>query len=220
MQGGNNLQFVIQEVYREAFSESAIISSGVIERMIRHGQFNMSRITVQLSSQLAVTRISLCLDDNESYTISRFPRSLLQDEDYKRSSIPLRFCRGLVLIILSSVLETRQNLNKNSSRWASRTPSQQIRRKNWVPPDLTQEPKHLSTISRYSDSNYVLGNSSPASLGRFARLFMSGSSSTEGHAESEMPHELPSHSALSPGNYDQPDIAELDGNNIFELGGP
>ena len=85
MQGGRNLRFVIQEDYREAFPESAVISTDVVERMIRLGQFSMNRITVQLSSQLATTTISLCLDNGESYTISRFPRSLLQDEDLKKS---------------------------------------------------------------------------------------------------------------------------------------
>ena len=97
MQGGRNFRFLIQEVSRESFPESAIINSDIVERMIRLGQFSMGRIAVQLSNQLAATTISLCLDDGKSYTISRFPRSLLQDETLQTSSIPFPFCRGLLL---------------------------------------------------------------------------------------------------------------------------
>lgn len=99
MQGGRNLLFVIQEVYREPFPESVIINSDVVQKMIRLGQFSMDRITIQISNQLAETTISLCLDDGESYTISRFPRSLLPDEDYKRSSISLLLRYDLLLTI-------------------------------------------------------------------------------------------------------------------------
>jgi hypothetical protein len=131
---------------------------------------------------------------------------------------------------LFSVLETRQNLNKNSSRWASRTPSQQIRRKRWVPPDSTQ---NSDRISHYSDSNYVLGNSSKAALGRFAKLFKLGSDPIEGgHAEFDMPHELADNLSTSfhkPGKSPknsvpslaghQPEVAELPGDYVYELQG-
>lgn len=188
MQGGRNLRFVIQQVYRETSPESVIISSDVVERMIRLGQFSMGRITIQLSNQLAETTISLCLDEGETYTISRFPRSLLQDEDFKKSSLSLLFRHGLLLTACDLALETRQNQTTNSNRWASRTPSQQIRRKNWVPPDLSSDSHRVNTISRYSASNYILGDSSPTSLGRFARLFKSGSSPTPDQAQSSMPN--------------------------------
>ena len=97
MHNGKNLRFMIQEVSRESVPESAIISSDVVERMIRLGQFSMGRITVQLSNKLAATSISLCLDDGEPYTISRFPRTLLQDEDLQTSSISLPFYHDLLL---------------------------------------------------------------------------------------------------------------------------
>ena len=90
---------MIQEVYRESLWESAVISSDVIERMIRQGQFSMSRITVQISSKLAATKISLCLDDVETYTISRFPRSLLQEDNYKRGLLLFHFRWGSLLTI-------------------------------------------------------------------------------------------------------------------------
>lgn len=131
------------------------------------------------------------------------------------------------------MLETRQILNKNSSRWASRTPSQQIRRKRWVPPDLTQNPQRLGVISHYSDSNYVLGNSSPAALGRFAKHFKSGSDPNVGsHAESGMLHELEDNLPTSPHNAGessmdsvpslaehQPEVGELPGDDVYELQG-
>ena len=219
---------MIQEVHRENSAESAAISSDVIERMIRQGQFSMSKITLQLSSKLAETEISLCLSNAETYTISRFPRSLLQDEDYKRSSIPCSVSLDLSLIVLFSILETRQNLNKNSRRWASRTPSQQIRRKNWVPPDLTQNFQRLSTITRYSDSNYCLGDSSPAALGRFARLFKLGSNSiveSENRVElavnpprRRLSHVMSQNNNISSADYQSP-LAELQDNQVYELDG-
>lgn len=193
MQGGRNLLFVIQEVYREPFSESVIISSDIVQKMIRFGQFSMDRITIQISNQLAETTISLCLDDGESYTISRFPRSLLRGEESKRSSISLLLCGGLLLTTRTFAPETRQIQTRTSNRWASRTPSQQIRRKNWLPPDSSKDSRRLSAMSRYSASNYILGDSSPISFGRFAQLFKFGSSAAADPADPEIPNlaELP-----------------------------
>lgn len=121
----------------------------------------------------------------------------------------------------SSGSETRQNLNNDSGRWASRTASQKMRRKRWIPPDLTQTPWPSSTISRYRESDYILGNSSPAKLGSFAGLFKSGINPTEGQAESEIPPkrnvsfstrsirgEVPNAGAVSPADY-PPNVAEL-----------
>ena len=42
--------------------------------------------------------------------------------------------------------ETRQDLVVHSSRWAGRSPSQQLRRKVWTPPDLEQEPLPSNTF--------------------------------------------------------------------------
>lgn len=179
----------------------------------------MSRITVQLSNQLAATNISLCLDNGESYSISRFPRSLLQDEDYKKSSIPLLSCQDSLLTAWSFALETRQNQTKNSNRWVSRTPSQQTRRKNWTPPELTQESQHSNTFSRYSKPDYVLGDSSPVTLGRFSQLFNSGSNSAANLAEPDIPN-VPELSTEGEIVYNKlPDIPELSGQPIYELDG-
>ena len=45
----------------------------------------MSPITVQLSEKLAVTEISLSLSEGEVFPISRFPRSLLDEDDNYKS---------------------------------------------------------------------------------------------------------------------------------------
>lgn len=87
MQDGFNPHFLIQEVNREHYSECVVVSSDVIERMIRRGQFSMSKITVQISREFAATNISLCLNNVDTYTISRFPRSLVQDDENKRGLI-------------------------------------------------------------------------------------------------------------------------------------
>lgn len=94
VQGGYHPHFVIQERYREGVSESVEIGSDVIERMIRQGHFSISKITVHLSSKLAVTEISLCLDDVERHSISRFPRSILEDDNYKSGKISFRVLLG------------------------------------------------------------------------------------------------------------------------------
>lgn len=87
MQDGFKPHFLIQEVNQEQYSESVVVSTDVIERMIRRGQFSMSKITVQISREFAYTNISLCLNDVDTYTISRFPRSLMQDDENKRGLI-------------------------------------------------------------------------------------------------------------------------------------
>lgn len=48
--------------------------------MITQFEFKLGKITVQLSGKLSETEIFLCMKDGELHTISRFPRSLLQDE--------------------------------------------------------------------------------------------------------------------------------------------
>ena len=82
VQSGCNPHFVIEELQRGWISELAV-SSDVIDRMIRQRHFGMGKIVVHLSNKLATTKISLCLDGVEKYTVSRFPRSLLQDDLYK-----------------------------------------------------------------------------------------------------------------------------------------
>ena len=112
-----------------------------------------------------------------------------------------------------SSLEPRKNFSKNPSRWASRQGSQKTRHKNWAPPDITQNPTPYSTLSRYSASDYVLGNSSPAELGRFARLFKFGSKPAKmpqhlaGSRWKLFANEVVRDDLLSP--IIQPDIAEL-----------
>ena len=90
--------FVIQEKHRGQHAKQVFISPDVIERMITQYEFRLGKITVELSSKLSETEISLCLREGEPYTISRFPRSLLQDESGRESkrqqqnihSVPIR----------------------------------------------------------------------------------------------------------------------------------
>ena len=85
MQPGRELSFVVQEEHRGRHAEKISITTNVIERMVRKCQFKMSNIRVELSNQLATTEILLYFGPEDIYPISRFPRSLLQDEDSKTS---------------------------------------------------------------------------------------------------------------------------------------
>ncbi len=82
---GHDLFFVIQEEHRGRDAKQACITTDVIERMIRKCQFKMSNIRVELSNQLATTEILLHFGAEDVYPISRFPRSLLQDDDSRIS---------------------------------------------------------------------------------------------------------------------------------------
>lgn len=81
----NELYFIIQEEHRGQHAEQASITMDVIERMIRRRQFKMKSVSVRLSNKLAYTEILLHMGPGDVYPISRFPRSLLQDEDSKES---------------------------------------------------------------------------------------------------------------------------------------
>ncbi|KAF6221270.1 hypothetical protein HO133_002125 [Letharia lupina] len=135
LQCGYELYFVIQEEHRGQHAKKVSVSTDVIERMIRKRLFKM---------------------DNEMYPISRFPRSLLQDEDSKP--------------------RTRQNVTLNSNRWAGRTPIQRIHHKSWIPPDLAEQRSDSDKISHYSKQDYVIGESSQGLLQRIAHRLNNGPS--------------------------------------------
>ena len=73
--------FVIQEEFRAQEAKYVAITSEAIENMIKSRQFKLDRVEVVLPSRLVTTEISLYLGSGEPYPISRFPRSLLQDEE-------------------------------------------------------------------------------------------------------------------------------------------
>ena len=77
---GKALFFVIQEEHRGRHAKKVCITNDVIERMVRKRQFKMSSILVENTNQLALTEILLEFGATDIYPISRFPRSLLQDE--------------------------------------------------------------------------------------------------------------------------------------------
>ena len=64
----------------------------------------------------------------------------------------------------------------NSNRWAAgRTPSQQLRHRQWKAPDLTKEPQP-SKLARYSSKDYVIGESTQKKLQRIAQRLINGPS--------------------------------------------
>ncbi len=138
----------------------------------------MHKIKLELSNKLASSEILLHLGLGGAYPISRFPRSLLQDEEPIHSQSFL-FTSNNHLHSANHYLSSaaiRQQLVVNSNRWAGRTPSQQLRRQAWTPPDLARRPKPSNSISRYSDPNFVIGNSSPGVLRRITNRLINGPS--------------------------------------------
>ena len=66
-------------------AKQAHISAGVIEQMVRKCKFKMSNIRVELSNKLATTEMLVHFGPEDVYPISRFPRSLVPDEDSRIS---------------------------------------------------------------------------------------------------------------------------------------
>ena len=93
--------FVIQERHHGQKARKVIISPDVIERMITQFEFKLGKITVQLSSKLSETEIFLCMKDGDLHTISRFPRSLLQDET-GREGEPREITVALLVLVSHS----------------------------------------------------------------------------------------------------------------------
>lgn len=194
IQNARDPYFLIRENGYRHLTEQILINSETIEQMIRRRVFAMSPITLQLSEKLAITEISLCLGEGGASPISRFPRSLLEDDDLHQ--------------------KTRQNLNSNSMRWIGRRSNQQQQRIEWVPPDLSNGPRQFSMMSQYSDPRYVIGNSTTQELDRITQFFKFGND-----REPKTPAELPGYgtfaesaksfaSAVSTANF-QPAVAEL-----------
>lgn len=83
---------------------------------------------------------------------------------------------------------TRQNLGVPSRRWAGRTPSRQLRQKQWTPPDLRHRPER--SLSSYSERDYVIGYSTPNALLRIANLFTNGPTSRQPVRKAHVDEEL------------------------------
>ena len=77
---------------------------------------------------------------------------------------------------MSCPVETRPSAAVNSNRWASRTLSQQLSRKNWVPHDLLEQRQDISRISLYSREDYIIGETSQDVLRSIANRLNNGPS--------------------------------------------
>ena len=77
---------------------------------------------------------------------------------------------------MSVIVGIRPNAAINSNRWAGRTLSQQIRRRNWVPPDLLEQRHDIDRISHYSRKDYVIGETSQDMLRSIADRLTNGPS--------------------------------------------
>ncbi len=85
IRNGNNPYFMIRETNNNLFTQRVTLDSNLIDRMIRQRSYKMKSITLQLSNKLAMSEISLFLNEEEIFPISRFPRSLLEEMDNQES---------------------------------------------------------------------------------------------------------------------------------------
>ena len=79
---------------------------------------------------------------------------------------------------LSSILALgkRHTFVGESNRWAGRSSSQQLRRRNWTPPDLNRRHRSAENLERYSSHDYLIGNATPVTLVSISRRFSQGPS--------------------------------------------
>lgn len=69
--------------------------------------------------------------------------------------------------------EPRNVSAASSNRWAGRSNSQTLRRKNWVAPDASKL-RRTGTITRYADEAHVLGEASAADIERMSDYYSQG----------------------------------------------
>jgi predicted acylesterase/phospholipase RssA/energy-coupling factor transporter ATP-binding protein EcfA2 len=131
---GHDPCFVILERWKEGEAQKTVLGTRVVENMMRDAHFSNCQVKFRLSKRIAETNISLCLADTSSdqvsYSISGFPKCLLEEER-KIQSKPQRH------------LSLRRK----------RTPRTAHLRGTWTLPnhvDSTFDP-----IERYGDPNYV-----------------------------------------------------------------
>ena len=76
---------MIQEKHRGQHAKQVIMSSDIIERMMRQSQFKIEVITIHLSSKFLKSKMYLCFKDEDAYFINKFPKSLFQNDSAKES---------------------------------------------------------------------------------------------------------------------------------------
>ena len=182
---------MIQEQHRGQHAMKVHITPDIVSDMVVRGQFKM-KVRVELSNKLANTEILLCLGRDGLFPISRFPRSLLEDGQAMPSMSTFRPASKRKMKLASGAdsaqTEVRQQTEVNLNRWAGRTPSQQLRRKDWRAPDLANEPRPAK-IATYSSREYVIGDSTQNKLKRMATRLINGPSPQPATAIDEVERE-------------------------------
>ncbi|KAL9630219.1 MAG: hypothetical protein Q9164_006532, partial [Protoblastenia rupestris] len=137
----------------------------------------------------------------------RYARIMAEDP----KSVQDHRCPSLVSFV--GQIDARKMAVPNSKRWAGRRPSQQVRRNQWTPPELSQGLTRMRTIPRYSEKDYVLGDSSRSRLQNVPdRLSGRNPNIHEMHAGTSLPRrpvELPA---------DDLPLIELPGDTHFQSG--
>ena len=76
----SQIYFVVQEEHNGRKAEHIQITSELLSKMITRGHFQIEH-WIRLTSKVVNTEILLSLGRDGTYPISRFPRSLLEDQE-------------------------------------------------------------------------------------------------------------------------------------------
>ncbi|PVI00816.1 hypothetical protein DM02DRAFT_592134 [Periconia macrospinosa] len=84
--------FLICERHSREHAQIRELSPEILYKMIYEGKFDMGKINITLENKLSDTEIYLCINENESFPISGFPRCLFQDERDQASTYSFTGC--------------------------------------------------------------------------------------------------------------------------------
>ena len=108
--------FIVQEKYRDRFSE-LVFSRGIIDNMMRNGNFHMQQLKFKISSHHASSEILICLKDRgRLFPISGFPR-ILQQEDATRGTLLSDLLRNDHCSFVKQLKRTNLSTLRDLSQW-------------------------------------------------------------------------------------------------------
>ena len=114
---------------------------------------------------------------------------------------------------------SRPFISGSSSRWSGRTASQKERRK-WSIPSTSEILRNMSTISRYSEDDYLVGESSRQELSDIERRLTNGSNSIREEFRAELDSGMHTPTSTNPMYVCELDnvsasIWEMEGDNTY-----
>lgn len=158
--------FIIREQNRPQDAEQVLITPDILSGLIFERKWKLKPLQITISNSVALTEIVLCINKNEEFPISGFPRTL-RDEGPGSSKLCYT---PLTTFNTDSFLKVgiRQKPSTAHQRWRSRTASQQNRRRKWIEPTtplaLMNPSLNTTSLASYSRPDYSVKNSTPQTL--------------------------------------------------------